>query len=111
MVKFYGEQSLGAHGLGSDERRVRIGISGLLVSKTRSRTVFSIRDSAKSCKIIRISSLLSYSSKASITSTYDDGHELLSSLDIGRRTSWRHWSLKDWFLISFCSMIASEMNG
>jgi hypothetical protein len=88
----------------------RIGISGLLVRKTRSRTVFSDRASLKSCRIIRISSSLSHSSRASTISTYEDRDELLSSLDNGRRTSWRHWSRRDWFAISLYSVIASEMN-
>jgi hypothetical protein len=47
----------------------RIGISGLLVRKTRSPTVFNVRASAKSCRIIRICSFLSHSSRASTINT------------------------------------------
>src|ERR1700730_16961112 len=56
-----------------------------------------------------MSSLLSHSSRASTISTYEDGDKLLSSLNNGRRTSWRHWSRRDWFAISICSLTASEM--
>jgi hypothetical protein len=92
------------------EKPCRIRILGLLIRKTRSQTVFNVRALVKSCKIIRISSSLSHLSRASTTSTYGDGQELLSSLDNGRRTSWRHWSRRDWLAISFCSIIASEIN-
>jgi len=72
----------------------RIGTSGLLVISTRSRT-FSNRASAKSRRIIWIWSSLLHSSRASTISTYEDRDELLSSLDSGRKTSWRHWSWRD----------------
>jgi hypothetical protein len=43
----------------------RIGISGLLVKKTRSRTLLNDRASARSCRIVRIWSSLTHSSRAS----------------------------------------------
>jgi hypothetical protein len=64
----------------------------------------------RGCKIIRMLSSLTHSSRASTIRTYEDGDELLSSLDNGPRVSWRHWSRRDWFAISFCSVTASEMN-
>jgi len=53
--------------LGIWQKPYRIGTSGLLVISTRSRT-FSNRASAKSCRIIRIWSSLSHSSRASTIS-------------------------------------------
>jgi hypothetical protein len=35
----------------------------------------------------------------------------LSNRDNGQRTSWRHWSRREWFAISICSSAASEMYG
>ena len=88
---------------------LRIGISGLLVRKTRNRIAFNVRASAKSYRIIRISSLPSYSSKASMTTVYDRYMLLPSSLDNGRRTSQRYQSQRDQLAMSLCSIIASQI--
>lgn len=87
----------------------RIGISGLLVKKTRNRTLCNDRASAKSCRIIQIFLLSSHSSSASITGTYDEWQLLPSSFDRGRRMSWCHWSRRDWLAILLCSVTASRM--
>jgi hypothetical protein len=87
----------------------RIGISGLLVKKTRNRTLCNDRVSAKSCRIIRMLLLSPHSSSASTTRTYEEWQLLPSSFNRGRRTSWCHWSRRDWLAISLCSVTASQM--
>jgi hypothetical protein len=73
----------------------RIRISGLLVRKTRRRTVFNNRASAKSCRIICTFLPSSHSSSASTMRTYEHWQALQSSFASGWRTSWRHWSRRD----------------
>jgi hypothetical protein len=87
----------------------RIGISGLLVKKIRNRTLCNNRASAKSYRMIRIFLSSSHSSSASTIRTYEEWQPLPSSFDIGRRTSWCHWSQSDWLVMSLRSVIASQM--
>jgi len=84
----------------------RIGTSGLLVKKTRNRTVFINRALARSPRMIRTFWSPLHSSSASIIRTYDWWD--CSSLDRGWRISWRHWSERDNFATSRRSMTASQ---
>jgi hypothetical protein len=92
---------------GSWRNRYRIERSDRLVCKTRSRTVLSDRASANRFIMIRILMSLSHSSSASTTIIYSIGQP--SSFDSGRRTSWYHWSRRDWLVMSRRSVKASYM--
>ena len=87
----------------------RIGTLSLLVKKTRSRTVVNDRALIRSCRIMRIQSSLSHSSRVLIISRQEDGDKRLSNLNNRRITSWRYQSRREQFVISICSLIASEI--
>jgi hypothetical protein len=59
--------------------------------------------------MIRMLSSLSHSSSASTTRTYEDRELFSPSLDSGRRTSWCHWSRRDWLAMSRHSVRALHM--
>ena len=87
----------------------RMGISGLLVRKTCSRTLSNDRASAKSFRMTWMLLSSSHSSSASTTRIYEDRQPLLSSFDSGCRTSSCHWSRRDRLEMSLHSVIASQM--
>jgi len=59
--------------------------------------------------MIRILLSPSHSSRASMTRTYWGWQLVPSSFDKGPRTSWCHWSRRDWLAISLRSVIPAQM--
>ena len=87
----------------------KMGVSGLLVTKTRSRIVSRHLACASSFRISWISSLLSHSSRASITTT--SCIDWAGAFFRGSRMRCFHCSLNPCFTISKFSSIAFEING
>ena len=59
--------------------------------------------------MIRMLLSSSHSSSASTRRTYKDWQQLLSTFDSGPRTSWCHWSRRDWLAMSLRSVTALQM--
>ena len=76
------------------EKPCRISFSGLLVVKTRSRTVCNVPALAKSWRTRQMSPCLSHSSKASITRTRVVRTGSMSNFEIGSIRSCFHWSCR-----------------